>query len=308
MSMLSPVPPFERALKLHAYFSKVFDAFSELPISDIQRTLREQSKRYTGYRGSYYKYRLFLERIRSFVEKRKLDPARRKVVLEFLDYEEPLNQSMIQFPECRHELWERDRADLRMRLYTLSTGEKISLQALAWASSYRPIGDLNQLEKIQIDEDSKQRIAVIIKRLSLLDSWRSKEQVSQMILQIGVPTSPLPGISQQAPIINNNYNTLPPVERILGSGFTLGELTALAHQISLIDEAENFSLDARKKGALVGFCQALQHLGKLQGKLSDLIPTVGQHFNVEVLTRKATTDIARHYYALTKKALNDSGR
>ena len=97
--------------------------------------------------------------------------------------------------------------------------------------------------------------------------------------------------------------SLTPADKILVAPFTLDEATRLAEQIGITDENGRYCLDSRKRGAVVGFCLALQLAKKLTGAIPDLTAFIGPHFGVEIKTRKTSTGVARKYYELTNKAL-----
>jgi hypothetical protein len=97
--------------------------------------------------------------------------------------------------------------------------------------------------------------------------------------------------------------SLTPADRILVAPFTLDEATHLAAQIGITDECGRYCLDTRKRGAVVGFCLALQHAKKLTGTIPDLTAFIGHHFGVKIKTRKTGTGVAVKYYELTNKAL-----
>ena len=99
---------------------------------------------------------------------------------------------------------------------------------------------------------------------------------------------------------------LSPLEQVLGEGFTVKQLDALAHAVGLVNDAGRYC--ASDKGAFAGFCRALQDkkVGKLKGALETVVSIVASHFGVVTKVRKTDTDIARHFYTLTNRALKNA--
>ena len=314
----------DNALEIHAHYSKLFEAFAVLPVYDIRSELdKEAAQHFEG--GLYREWRIMLQRLKSYLGKSILDSERHEAVKYYIDRHEPLNEILLSFPECRFPLRETDRVDLKARFVELiNCPDRPSAGLWVRGANTRTPEEIQSQCPPILDEETIGRADVIKQRLALLDEWKSHPDSmmlgynefapfprilsnGQVINQYPISAHPAPqapavaaaptGV-QSAPAV-----ALTPAERACVAPFTLDEAAALAHRIGLTDASGTYCLDPRKLGAVVGFCQALQHAGKLRGAVGDLTAVVGPRLGVEVKTRKTTTGIAKQYYALTEKAL-----
>ena len=101
---------------------------------------------------------------------------------------------------------------------------------------------------------------------------------------------------------------LSPLEQVLGEGFTVKQLNTLAHAVGLVNDAGQYCLGDRRKGAFAGFCRALKEgkISKAAGDLSTVVSIIALHFGVVTEVRKTDTDIAERFYTLTNRALKNA--
>lgn len=160
----------EDALEIHAYYSKMFEAFAMLPADDIRRALLPKGPEYT-LKGRYRDYHNFLTRLKSYAERSNLDPARRQVIIDYWTQSAPLSELASRYPECRSILQESDRSDLKERFLELAD----DLSA-AWAPSWYAGSASPTTEEIlheiapSLGEDARARLEVIANRLSVLNA------------------------------------------------------------------------------------------------------------------------------------------
>ena len=63
-----------KAIKLHAYFSKLFEAFEQLPLRDIELALQEEMPKYLK-NGRWHEYERFLIRAKPYLNRSLLMQA-----------------------------------------------------------------------------------------------------------------------------------------------------------------------------------------------------------------------------------------
>lgn len=268
----SSTKQLNKALELHAYYSKMFEVFAVLPPDDIRTELNRES--FEHFRsGHYHEWRKVLQRLRSYLGNSTLDDGRREVVRQFVDSEEAINEIMLPYPECRILLLETDRSDLKERFIELIKGQNIPM-AGHWVMGIdnRTPDEIQGLCPPVLDEETKSRTEVIKQRLAILDE-REAPSVRVIptkpdgadfvpflaLLNNNQPIKPIPR-SPPPPTTQVPTVTVPPARSPIAPlllNYTMAELTALLAELGLVDTQTGREASTASPGAWVGVIHAL---------------------------------------------------
>jgi hypothetical protein len=259
------------ALEIHEYYARLFRAFEALPPADIRSELSFGSLFATYRKGEYREYKAELERLKCFLESSNLTAERREVITDFLEVHLPLAEKQIAFPECRHFLVQRDRLDLRERLFELLNGPNMGDGQL-WAAGipawqyHNTIAELEQNACLTPDKDSRARIEVIKKCLALLDE-QQKRGLGEENIPFPQRTFSYPEPSTCGPDLSKSASQATPITVAPGPpigpftplllNYTVAELAELLADLGLLDTATGRATPAASPGTWVGVIYAL---------------------------------------------------
>jgi hypothetical protein len=259
------------ALEIHEYYARLFRAFETLPSADIRSELSFGNLFATYQKGEYREYKAELERLKCFLESSNLTAERKEIITDFLEVHFPLAEKQISFPECRHFLVQRDRLDLRERLFELLNGPNMG-EGQLWAAGipawqyHWTIAELEQNARLTPDKDSRARIEVIKKCLALLDEQR-EGGVSEASIPFPQRTFSYPEPSTCGADLGQPASQATPTTAAPGPptgpfaplllNYTVAELTELLAELGLLDTATGRATPAASPGAWVGVVHGL---------------------------------------------------